>query len=46
MPINTGFNGNEIFRADHTPYVASEAQFIRDIIAKTDTPKPALAPQP
>lgn len=37
---------HEIFRADHTPYVASEVQFIRDIIAKKEGPKAAPAPQP
>ncbi len=30
---------HEIFRADHTPYVAAEAQFIRDIMVKPVAPK-------
>ncbi len=32
---------HEIFRADHTPYVASEAQFIRDITAQPAAARPA-----
>ena len=32
---------HEIFRSDHTPYVAAEAQFIRDITAKPAAARPA-----